>query len=233
MNKNKILIIEDEAHIIELLTFNLEKNNFKVIVAKDGEEGLKMAYDEMPDLILLDLMLPKIEGTKVCMQLKNNEKMQDIPIIMLTAKSEEMDKILGLEIGADDYVTKPFSVRELIARIKVIISRYEKTKNVEADEEIIEINDLVIDLQKREVKINDEVIQLTFKEFELLLILCQNRMKVLSRDHLLNQIWGYEYYGNTRTVDVHIRHIRSKISDAIGEEYDAIETIRGVGYKMK
>jgi two-component system alkaline phosphatase synthesis response regulator PhoP len=233
MNKNKILIIEDEAHIIELLTFNLEKNNFKVIVAKDGEEGLKMAYDEMPDLILLDLMLPKIEGTKVCMQLKNNEKMQDIPIIMLTAKSEEMDKILGLEIGADDYVTKPFSVRELIARIKVIISRYEKTKNVEADEEIIEINDLVIDLQKREVKINDEVVQLTFKEFELLLILCQNRMKVLSRDHLLNQIWGYEYYGNTRTVDVHIRHIRSKISDAIGEEYDAIETIRGVGYKMK
>lgn len=233
MSKNKILIIEDEAHIIELLTFNLEKNNFKVVVAKDGEEGLKMAYSEMPDLILLDLMLPKVEGTKVCMQLKNNEKMQDIPIIMLTAKSEEMDKILGLEIGADDYVTKPFSVRELIARIKVIISRYEKTKNTEKSEEIIETNGLTIDLQKREVKINNQVIQLTFKEFELLLILCQNRMKVLSRDHLLNQIWGYEYYGNTRTVDVHIRHIRSKISDAIGEEYEDIETIRGVGYKMK
>jgi len=233
MRKNKILIIEDEAHIIELLTFNLEKNNYEVVVAKDGEEGLKMAYNEMPDLILLDLMLPKVEGTKVCMQLKNNEKMQDIPIIMLTAKSEEMDKILGLEIGADDYVTKPFSVRELIARIKVIISRYEKTKNTEDSEEIIETNGLTIDLQKREVKINNQVIQLTFKEFELLLILCQNRKKVLSRDHLLNQIWGYEYYGNTRTVDVHIRHIRSKISDAIGTEYEDIETIRGVGYKMK
>jgi len=233
MSKNKILIIEDEAHIIELLTFNLEKNNFEVVVAKDGEEGLKKAFDEMPDLILLDLMLPKIEGTKVCMQLKNNDKMKDTPIIMLTAKSEEMDKILGLEIGADDYVTKPFSVRELIARIKVIISRYEKTKNREESEEIIETNGLTIDLQKREVKINDHVIQLTFKEFELLLILCQNRKKVLSRDHLLNQIWGYEYYGNTRTVDVHIRHIRSKISDAIGNEYEDIETIRGVGYKMK
>jgi len=167
------------------------------------------------------------------MQLKNNEKMKDTPIIMLTAKSEEMDKILGLEIGADDYVTKPFSVRELIARVKVIISRYEKTKNTEESEEIIETNGLTIDLQKREVKINNEIIQLTFKEFELLLILCQNRKKVLSRDHLLNQIWGYEYYGNTRTVDVHIRHIRSKISDAIGTEYEDIETIRGVGYKMK
>ncbi|HKL43220.1 MAG TPA: response regulator transcription factor [Clostridia bacterium] len=233
MEKNKILIIEDEAHIIELLTFNLEKNNFEVVIAKDGEEGLKMAYTEKPDLILLDLMLPKIEGTKVCMQLKNNQKMQDTPIIMLTAKSEEMDKILGLEIGADDYVTKPFSVRELIARIKVIISRYEKTKTIEESEEIIETNGLIIDLQKREVKINDIIIQLTFKEFELLLILCQNRKKVLSRDHLLNQIWGYEYYGNTRTVDVHIRHIRSKISDAIETEYEDIETIRGVGYKMK
>jgi len=233
MEKNKILIIEDEAHIIELLTFNLEKNNFEVVIAKDGEEGLKMAYTEKPDLILLDLMLPKIEGTKVCMQLKNNQKMQDTPIIMLTAKSEEMDKILGLEIGADDYVTKPFSVRELIARIKVIISRYEKTKTIEESEEIIETNGLIIDLQKREVKINDIIIQLTFKEFELLLILCQNRKKVLSRDHLLNQIWGYEYYGNTRTVDVHIRHIRSEISDAIETEYEDIETIRGVGYKMK
>ena len=233
MEKNKILIIEDEAHIIELLTFNLEKNNFEVVIAKDGEEGLKMAYTEKPDLILLDLMLPKIEGTKVCMQLKNNQKMQDTPIIMLTAKSEEMDKILGLEIGADDYVTKPFSVRELIARIKVIISRYEKTKTIEESEEIIETNGLIIDLQKREVKINDIIIQLTFKEFELLLILCQNRKKVLSRDHLLNQIWGYEYYGNTRTVDVHIRHIRSEISDAIETEYEYIETIRGVGYKMK
>lgn len=233
MSKNKILIIEDDAHIIELLTFNLKKNNFNVVVAKDGEEGLKMAYNELPDLILLDLMLPKVEGTKVCMQLKNNEKMQDTPIIMLTAKSEEMDKILGLEIGADDYVTKPFSVRELIARIKVIINRYEKTTNQEDHEKIIELNGLTIDLQKREVKINDSIIQLTFKEFELLLLLCQNRKKVLSRDHLLNEIWGYEYYGNTRTVDVHIRHIRSKISDAMGNDYEDIETIRGVGYKMK
>jgi len=233
MSRSKILIIEDDAHIIELLTFNLEKNNFDVVVAKDGEAGLKMAYNILPDLILLDLMLPKVEGTKVCMQLKNTEKMKDTPIIMLTAKSEEMDKILGLEIGADDYVTKPFSVRELIARIKVIISRYEKTRSKENTNEMIEINDLTIDLQKREVMMNDSIIQLTFKEFELLLLLCQNRKNVLSRDHLLNQIWGYEYYGNTRTVDVHIRHIRSKISDAMGKVYEDIETIRGVGYKMK
>lgn len=233
MKNKKILIIEDEAHIIELLTFNLEKNNYEVLVANDGEKGLSMAYNEMPDLILLDLMLPKVEGTKVCMQLKNDKKMGDTPIIMLTAKSEEMDKILGLEIGADDYVTKPFSVRELMARIKVILNRYDITKTVDEDQDILDLGQVVIDLNKREVLANDDPVQLTYKEFELLYLLAKNPGKVLSRDHLLNEIWGYEYYGNTRTVDVHIRHIRSKISKALTEDFDRIETIRGVGYKMK
>lgn len=233
MVKAKILIIEDEEHIIELLKYNLEKNNYDVVVAQDGEEGIQKAIDEKPDLILLDLMLPKIDGTKVCMKLKNNDYMTDTPIIMLTAKSDEMDKILGLEIGADDYVTKPFSVRELLARIKVILNRYSVTIEKKSPAKKIIVDDLIIDLEKREVKVKGELIKLTYKEFELLKLLSENRGSVLSRNMLLDEIWGYDYFGETRTVDVHIRHIRSKISKKIDEKYDKIDTVRGVGYKMK
>lgn len=235
MVNNKILVVEDDEHIIELLKFNLEKNNYQVIIAKDGEEGIEKVKEIEPDLVLLDLMLPKIDGTKVCMKIKNDEKFVDIPIIMLTAKSDEMDKVLGLEIGADDYVTKPFSVRELLARIKVVLNRYNKNKssNKKNESSKITIDKMEIDLDKHEVRINNKLVKLTYKEFELLKLLSENRGNVLSRDLLLDKIWGYDYYGRTRTVDVHIRHIRSKISKLIEDDFKNIETIRGVGYKMK
>lgn len=227
---NKILIIEDEIHIVELIKFNLEENGYKVVYALDGEEGINKAFEEQPDLILLDLMLPIIDGIDVANRIRNSKSLRDTPIIMLTAKSSETDKIVGLEIGADDYITKPFSVRELLARVKAILRRYSKTKDNDNIKHF-EIDGLIIDDEKHEVSRNGVVYSLTLKEYELLKILAQNRGKVLTRNFLLDEIWGYDYFGETRTVDVHIRHLRSKIED---EEYGKlIDTVRGVGYKMK
>ncbi|MCT4634607.1 MAG: response regulator transcription factor [Firmicutes bacterium] len=228
----KILIIEDDEHIVELIKFNLEQNNFEVVVAKNGDIGLEEAKSIQPDLILLDLMLPEIDGIEICKILKASERYSDIPIIMLTAKSSETDKIVGLELGADDYLTKPFSVRELLARIKVILKRYGKNKESASKntENVLTIDELKMDMERHEVYIGDKMIQLTYKEFELLKLLALNRGKVLKRDYLLDEIWGYEYYGETRTVDVHIRHLRKKIED---EHRSYIETVRGVGYKIK
>lgn len=230
MNIGHILIIEDEEHIVELIKFNLENNGYKVSFALDGQKGLEMIENEQPDLVLLDLMLPKIDGIDICNRIKNNKNLKDIPIIMLTAKSGETDKIIGLEIGADDYITKPFSVRELLARIKVILRRYNATKNTNLEGSLI-IEDLVIDIDKHEVSREGKVFELTLKEFELLRILALNKGRVLSRSYLLDEIWGYDYFGETRTVDVHIRHLRSKIEEGSGKKY--IETVRGVGYKIK
>jgi len=227
---NKILIIEDEIHIVELIKFNLEENGYDVVFATNGEDGLNKAFQELPDLILLDLMLPIIDGIDVANRIKNSKSLRDTPIIMLTAKSSETDKIVGLEIGADDYITKPFSVRELLARVKVILRRYNKTKDLETNKHF-EINGLVIDDEKHEVSREDKVYGLTLKEYDLLRMLAQNRGKVLSRNFLLDEIWGYDYFGETRTVDVHIRHLRSKIEDE--ENGKVIETVRGVGYKIK
>lgn len=227
---NKILIVEDEIHIVELIKFNLEENGYEVVFATNGEEGLNKAFQELPDLILLDLMLPIIDGIDVANRIKNSKSLRDTPIIMLTAKSSETDKIVGLEIGADDYITKPFSVRELLARVKVILRRYNKTKDLETNK-YFEINGLVIDDEKHEVSREDKVYGLTLKEYDLLRMLAQNRGKVLSRNFLLDEIWGYDYFGETRTVDVHIRHLRSKIEDE--ENGKVIETVRGVGYKIK
>lgn len=224
----KILIIEDDEHIIELLRFNVENNGYIVSVAMEGYEGLNKAINELPDLILLDLMLPGIDGIEICKRLKTKEKTKDIPIIMLTAKSHETDKILGLEIGADDYVTKPFSVRELITRIKVVFRRYNVDVSKASATKFV-INDLVIDNEKHEVTRAGEVIRLTLKEYKLLEFLAENRSKVLTRDALLDRVWGYDYFGETRTVDVHIRHLRKKIND----NAEIIETIRGVGYMIK
>lgn len=228
MSKTKILIIEDEVNIIELLRYNLEANGYSVEFATDGLKGLEYVKTYQPHLLLLDLMLPGLDGVEVCKKMKQSELTEQIPIIMLTAKSTETDKVLGLEIGADDYLTKPFSIRELLARIKVVLKRTQTVSR--SKETVYKVNDLLLDCDKHEVKMGNTDIQLTFKEFELLKLLVENRGRVLTRDQLLDEIWGYEYYGETRTVDVHIRHLRKKLNDT---ESHYIETIRGVGYKMK
>ncbi len=232
MNHGKILVVDDEDHIVELIKFNLESNGYDVISAFNGEEAIEKAIDEKPDLIILDLMLPKVTGVEVCKRVKENPETSSISIIMLTAKSDESDKIVGLETGADDYITKPFSVKELMARVKAVLRRNSNRKTDKIRKNIIEIDDIVIDDEKHEVLKAGKKIELTLKEFELLRMLAVNKGKVLSRNKLLDEIWGYEYFGDTRTVDVHIRHIRKKIEDD-DKISKYIETIRGIGYKMK
>ena len=227
MAEKKILIVDDEDHIRELLKFNLEKNGYAVYMANDGLNGLKLAREKQVDLILLDLMLPGMDGFEVCKEIRRDNIISNVPIIMLTAKSEEIDKILGLELGADDYITKPFSIRELSARIKALLRR----SNVKYDNEILRFGNITLNLQTREVLKHGKKLDFTLKEFEVLKLLIQNKGKILTREILLDKIWGYEYVGETRTVDVHIRHIRKKI-----EEDDKkpiyIQTLRGVGYKF-
>ncbi|MCX7884103.1 MAG: response regulator transcription factor [Caloramator sp.] len=228
MPNEKILIIDDESNIVELIKYNLEMNGYKVLYAYDGNEGLNIAREQNPDLILLDIMLPQMDGFDVCKEIKKDKEIEHIPIIMLTAKGEEFDKILGLELGADDYITKPFSVRELLARIKAVMRRNKKEEN----SQVIKFDNLIIDFDKHEVLKSGKKVDLTLKEFELLRLLILNKGKVLTRDFLLDKIWGYEYYGETRTVDVHVRHLRQKIEDD-DKNPRYIETIRGIGYKFK
>ena len=233
----KILIIEDEGNIRELVTYNLKANGYETLEAEDGITGITLVYKEKPDLILLDIMLPGKDGYEICRELRSEDI--NIPIIMLTAKSEEVDKVLGLEFGADDYIAKPFGIRELLARIKAVLRRYESSDKVTAepkteDDELENIiaGNIVIDQSRHEVKVHGEPIELTYKEYELLSFLAKHRGRVYSRDELLDKVWGIDYVGETRTVDVHIRHLRQKIGqDHNGEEY--IETIRGRGYKLK
>jgi two-component system alkaline phosphatase synthesis response regulator PhoP len=228
MAGEKILIIDDELNIVELLRYNLEANGYKVSFSLNGRDGLNSAVEKKPDLILLDIMLPEMDGFDVCKEIKKRKETESIPIIMLTAKSEEFDKILGLELGADDYITKPFSVRELLARIKAVLRRNVK----EEQEQVLKFGELIIYLDKHEVVKTGEKIELTLKEFELLRLLVVNKGKVLTRDFLLDKVWGYEYYGETRTVDVHVRHLRQKIEDD-DRNPRYIETVRGIGYKFK
>ena len=225
MANELILCVDDEAHILELLTFNLEATGYRVVTTANGEDALTVCQHDRPALILLDIMLPGIDGVEVCRRLKSQSNTQDIPIIMLTAKGDEVDKILGLELGADDYITKPFSVRELVARVKALLRRA-ATQN--DDEGVLHVGSITIDPSNYEAYRNGEKLALTLKEFELLKLLVISRGKVLTRDFLLDRIWGYEFYGETRTVDVHIRHIRQKL----GDDARYIETIRGVGYKF-
>lgn len=228
MAGEKILIIDDELNIVELLRYNLESVGYKVFYALTGKEGLNLSKQKKPDIILLDIMLPEMDGFDVCKEIKKNSDTENISIIMLTAKSEEFDKILGLEIGADDYITKPFSLRELQARIKAVLRRNSK----EDKTEVVSIRDLTIDFNKHEVLKSGNKIELTLKEFELLKLLILNKGKVLTRDFLLDKVWGYEYYGETRTVDVHVRHLRQKIENNDKNPL-YIETVRGIGYKFK
>lgn len=236
MIKQRILVIEDELHIQELIRYNLEKNGFEVVLADNGIDGFGMAMKGESDLILLDLMLPGLDGLEICKRIRGNKQTKKVPIIMLTAKGEEFDKVLGLELGADDYMTKPFSVKELIARIRALLRRID----IDLPEEdalkgsvgnLLSYRDITIDKEKYEVRKNGDKLALTLKEFELLKMLVENKGRVLTRDSLLDKIWGYDYVGETRTVDVHIRHLRQKIHDEDGSN-QMIETIRGVGYKI-
>lgn len=228
MAGEKILIIDDELHIVELLKYNLESNGYKTLYALNGRDGLNEVFEKKPDLILLDVMLPEMDGFDVCKEIKKSKEFEAVPIIMLTAKGEEFDKILGLELGADDYITKPFSVRELLARIKVVLRRNSK----EESSKVVNIGELFIDMDKHEAVKGGRTLELTLKEFELLRLLILNKGRVLTRDFLLDKVWGYEYYGETRTVDVHIRHLRQKIEDD-DKNPRYIETVRGIGYKFK
>lgn len=228
MANEKILVVDDEENIAELISYNLTSNGYKVITANNGNDAVKLAVEEKPNLILLDLMIPGKDGYDVCKDVRSNSEIRNTPIIMLTAKSEELDKILGLELGADDYITKPFSVRELLARVKAVLRRFSIS---EPESNVLVFGNLTADFDKREILVNDKKLDLTLKEFELLEILIRNKGKILTRDTLLDKIWGYEYIGETRTVDVHIRYLRKKI-ELDDKNPKLIETIRGVGYRF-
>lgn len=231
--KKKVLVVDDEPSIVALLQYNLEQAGFEVITASNGEEGKRLAETESPDIMILDLMLPLLDGMEVCKQLRQENIM--IPILMLTAKDDELDKILGLEFGADDYMVKPFSTREVIARVKAILRRTEmhiEADEVAADVSQINIGELLIYPEKHEVYFQETLLELTLKEFELLLYLAQNRGRVLSRDQLLNSVWNYDFSGDTRIVDVHISRLREKMNeDRKNPVY--IKTLRGIGYKLE
>ncbi len=228
MADEKILVVDDEEHIVELIKYNLLSLGYNVITCNNGIDAVNLAMNERPNLILLDLMLPGKDGYDVCKEIRARSEIKNTSIIMLTAKSEEFDKILGLELGADDYITKPFSVRELLARVKAVLRRG-GIKEEQTD--IVVFGDLSANFEKREIRIKDKKIDLTLKEFELLEMLIKNRGKILRREILLDKIWGYEYIGETRTVDVHIRYLRKKIEDD-DKNPKFIETIRGVGYRF-
>ena len=224
MRKN-ILIVEDEKDIIEVLRYYLEKENYRVHVARDGFSALELAGRIIPSLILLDLMLPQLDGIEVCRKLKADERLREIPIIMVTAKAEEVDKIRGLEIGADDYVTKPFSAKELVARIKAQLRRREGA----VPEKSFAYAGLTLDTIKHEVRFKNQEIELTAKEFELLAYMLENKGRILTRDMILNHVWGYDYFGSTRTVDVHVTRLRQKLPLLAS----ALTTIKSFGYKLK
>jgi two-component system phosphate regulon response regulator PhoB len=218
-----VLIIEDEPDVLDLVVFNLKKAGFATAAARDGVTGLAKARDLLPALVVLDLMLPGMEGTEVCKRLKADPKTAPMPVLMLTAKAEEVDRIVGLELGADDYVTKPFSPRELVLRVKKLIERG-KPQPVE----VLKRGELVVDLAKHAVTVKDKPVELTATEFKLLATLMERRGRVQTRDTLLHDVWGYEGDIDTRTVDTHMRRLREKL----GKAGDWIETVRGVGYRF-
>ncbi|MBE7028690.1 MAG: response regulator transcription factor [Ruminococcaceae bacterium] len=232
MNEKYILIVEDEKPISDILKFNLEKEGYKAKQAFDGEEGLNLAKKEDFDLVLLDVMLPKMDGFQVLRELRSVKK--NIPILLVTAREDEIDKVLGLELGADDYITKPYSVRELIARVKANLRRTisETFTNDEENSNIIKMGRLIINSERYEVTKDSKPIDLTRREFELLEFLAKKPEKIFSREALLEQVWGYEYLGDVRTVDVTVRRLREKIEDNSSEpEY--VVTKRGLGYYFK
>jgi len=225
MEKERVLLIEDEVKLARFVELELEYEGYTVEVANDGRIGLELFLSSQFDLVLLDLMLPNLSGIEICRRIR---KTSQVPIIMLTAKDEIMDKVAGLDSGADDYLTKPFAIEELLARMRVALKRQQIS---ELKKNTISFNDIVIDVDKRLVKVRDCEIDLTKKEFELLVYLAQNKNIVLTREQILNQVWGYNYIGETNVVDVYIRYLRSKIDEPFAAKY--IHTIRGVGYFVK
>lgn len=238
--KKTILIVDDEKMILNLLAHNLEKEGYNVIEASDGLEAINIAQEKKLDLILLDVMIPKLDGLSVCKRIKN---MMNVPILMVTAKDDELDKILGLELGADDYITKPFNIRELLARVKANLRKYDIVSNMEKVHKdiqnketnninrtnIITVGVLTLDLDRFEVMINNQIVDLTLREFEVLRFLAQEPGQVVTRETLLEKVWGYEYFGDIRTVDVTVRRIREKIEQDTSNPRILI-TKRGVGY---
>lgn len=225
----KILIVDDELNIRELIKFNVEKAGYKVLETGDGQTAVNLAKSEKPDLVVLDLMLPGLDGLEVCRIIKNSRETAAIPIIMLTAKNEEIDKVIGLELGADDYLTKPFSPRELLARIKAVLRRSQKDSTIGGE---LTLGKLRLNFSRYEAYLGSAKLELTPKEYEMLKLFVTNTGKVFTREQLLEKVWGYEYFGDTRTVDVHVRHLRVKLGQDT-EVAEAIETVRGVGYRFK
>ena len=225
---NSILVVDDEPSIAELIEFNLQKLGYHVEKTDNGHGALQLIRANRPDLIILDLMIPGIDGIEVCRRLKGQQHTAGIPIIMLTAKNEEVDKIVGLELGADDYMTKPFSPRELMARVKAVLRRSHKESI--HDGELV-VGKLRLNFSSYTIYLNTEKLELTPKEYELLKLFITNVGKAYTREQLLEKVWGYEYFGDTRTVDVHVRHLRAKLA-AEPKVAEAIETVRGVGYRF-
>jgi two-component system, OmpR family, alkaline phosphatase synthesis response regulator PhoP len=231
--KKTVLVVEDEISIATLLKYNLEQAGFDVLLAHDGQDGLDMAVEQSPDLMLLDLMLPKLDGVEVCKELRRLRI--NVPIIMLTARDDEFDKVLGLELGADDYMTKPFSPREVIARVKAVLRRFSSPviEEVASSTEVVHVFDnLQVYPERFEAFIGEEKLEFTPKEFELLVYLLENKNRVLTRDQLLSAVWNYDFAGDTRIVDVHISHLRDKIEENSRKPL-YIKTIRGLGYKFE
>ncbi|GKX28682.1 DNA-binding response regulator [Vallitalea longa] len=226
---SKILVVDDEKAIVDILKFNLQREGYNVITAFNGEEGLQIFEKEKPDLVLLDIMMPKVDGLQVCKIIRNK---YDTPIIMLTARAEEVDKVLGLELGADDFVTKPFSIRELMARVKANLRRTVLDAKDTKDIHIMDFENMSINIDRYEVKIDNKPIALTVREYELLKFLATRKEQIFTREQLLEKVWGYEYYGDVRTVDVTIRRLREKIEE-VPSKPKFILTKRGIGYYFK
>lgn len=218
----KVLVVDDESHIRELAQLYLEKEGYRVVLAESGEQALRLIKQERPDLMILDVMLPGMDGFAVCKEVR---RWSTLPILMLTARGEDVDKIVGLELGADDYLAKPFNPREMVARVKAILRRYDATQRAGST---IRVGPLSIDKRRHEVRLGDLELTLRAKEFDLLTTFAENFGIVLSREQLLDMVWGYEFYGETRTVDVHVQHLRAKLAGS----GLTIQTLRGVGYKL-
>lgn len=231
MKTGKVLIVDDEINITELISVNLEEN-FNVVCCHNGLDAVSLAKKELPDIILLDIMIPGINGFEVCKRIRNDEETKKIPIIMLTVKREENDKVRGLKLGADDYITKPFGINELLARIDAVLRRSDMIYGSSASNDIIKIGDIEIDTDKYEVKKKGAVIELTLREFKLLQTLAKNKGNLVSREVLLSEVWGCGNLGDSRTLDVHIRKLRKKLED--NDKFPKyIETVRGLGYMIK
>ncbi|MCX6071513.1 MAG: response regulator transcription factor [Chloroflexi bacterium] len=224
MAGERILIVDDEAHIVELVRLYLEREGFRVDSASDGAQGLRLNSELRPALVILDLMLPEVDGLEVCRQVRAES---DVPIVMLTARDEDIDKIVGLELGADDYLTKPFNPRELVARVKAILRRTEAPPRPEG--KVLHLDDVTIDPARREVTVAGQTVELRAKEFDLLHAFAEHKGMVLTREQLLSRVWGYDFYGETRTVDVHVAHLRKHLAASAGVR---IVTVTGVGYKL-